>query len=309
MADGRSRFIEAERAIWSRYGIEPLEYRLRQPAGNEVRIQEVGTGPAVVFVHGATVAGTSWVVLADALEDDVRCILVDRPGCGLSDPVPGGPLTTASDFTRFAGRFVPDLLDSLELDEAPVACTSMGAFFGFRAAIAHPDRITRLVSYSWPMGSPMAKVPMMMRLGSPPPLKAVMKRMPVTARGVRMMLRQVGMVRAVETGTFDDDMVEWTVAIMAHTDTLASELDNNTFVSLRGANPELLFTDAELQCVDVPVLLLWGTEDTNAGVDQARAFAARLPDATLDIVEEAGHAPWIDQPARCAGATRDFLRS
>jgi pimeloyl-ACP methyl ester carboxylesterase len=55
------------------------------------------------------------------------------------------------------------------------------------------------------------------------------------------------------------------------------------------------------------VLLLWGEEDTNAGEPEARAFAARLPNATLEIVREAGHAPWIDELDFCAKKTRAFL--
>lgn len=300
-------FVAAERALWSKYGVTPTDRMLALPSGNRVRVQEIGEGPPVVFVHGAVVAGSSWVLLADALRHDFRCILVDRPGCGLSDPVPGGPLPTPAAFKAFAERLVPDVLDALDLERAAVACTSMGGFFGFRAAIAHPDRVSKLVEYSWPMGTPMAKVPMMMRLGSPRPFKAMMVRMPIRPSAVRMMLKQVGMKRAIESGSFDDDMIAWTMAVMRHTDTFASETDNNTFISLRGENPEFLFTDDELRRVDLPVLLLWGAEDTNGGRPEAEAFAARLPDVRLDVLDEAGHAPWIDELDHCADATRSFL--
>lgn len=110
-----STFVEAERSLWSRFGITPVDRRLRLRAGNEVRVQEVGDGPPVVFVHGAAVAGSSWVLLADALKDEFRCILVDRPGCGLSSPVPNGPLKTPMEFKRFAQGLIPDVLDSLEI--------------------------------------------------------------------------------------------------------------------------------------------------------------------------------------------------
>ena len=53
--------------------------------------------------------------------------------------------------------------------------------------------------------------------------------------------------------------------------------------------------------------MVWGEEDTNAGEPEAEAFAARLPDATLEIVREAGHAPWIDELDFCAAKTRAFL--
>ena len=308
MAKDLSTFVAVERALWSKFGITPSERRVTLPAGNEVRVQEVGDGPPVVFIHGAAVAGSSWVLLADALKDDFRCILVDRPGCGLSDPIPNGPLTTSAEFKRFAEELTPGILDGLDLDAAPLACTSMGGFFGFRAAIANPHRVTRLVEYSWAMGTPMAKVPLMMRLGSPAPLKAMMVRAPINATAVTMMLKQVGMKRAIESGTFDDDMLAWTVALLQHTGTFKSEADNNTFISLRGENPDVLFTDEELRGLHMPVLLVWGDEDINGGRREAETFAARLPNAILEIVHHAGHAPWIDEIELCAAATRNFLR-
>ena len=308
MAKDLSRFVAAEKALWSKFGITPSERRVKLPAGNEARVQEIGDGPPILFIHGVAVAGSSWVVLADALKDEFRCILVDRPGCGLSDQIPNGPLRSPAEFKRFAEDLAPGILDALELDRAALACTSMGGFFGFRAAIAHPHRFTKLVEYSWSMGTPMAKVPMMMRLGSSGPLKAMMVRMPINALAVKMMFKQVGMKRAIESGKFDDAMVAWSVAIMKHTGTFKSETDNNTFISLEGENPEFLFTDEELQGLNMPVLLLWGDEDTNGGEREAETFAARLPNATLEIVEEAGHAPWIDEIGFCAAKTRDFLR-
>jgi pimeloyl-ACP methyl ester carboxylesterase len=236
-----------------------------------------------------------------------RFILVDRPGCGLSDPIPNGPLKSPAEFKRFAEGLAPAILDGLELDAAPLACTSMGGFFGFRAAIANPHRVTKLVEYSWAMGTPMAKT-MMMRLGSPKLLKAMMVRLPINASAMKLMLKQVGIKRAIESGKFDDDMVAWTVAIMRHTRTFKSETDNNTFISLRGENPEFLFTEEELQRLHMPVLLLWGDEDSNGGRREAEAFAAQLPNAILEIVDRAGHAPWIDEIGFCAAKTRDFLR-
>jgi len=59
----------------------------------------------------------------------------------------------------------------------------------------------------------------------------------------------------------------------------------------------------------MPVLLLWGDEDSYGGEREAETFAARLPNATLEIVRQAGHAPWIDEIDFCAAKTREFLRS
>jgi pimeloyl-ACP methyl ester carboxylesterase len=94
------------------------ERRVKLPAGHEVRVQEIGEGAPIVLIHGAAVGGSSWVLLADALKDEFRCLLVDRPGCGLSPPIPNGPLTSPAEFKPFAEDLAPDPLDGLELDAA-----------------------------------------------------------------------------------------------------------------------------------------------------------------------------------------------
>jgi 2-hydroxy-6-oxonona-2,4-dienedioate hydrolase/4,5:9,10-diseco-3-hydroxy-5,9,17-trioxoandrosta-1(10),2-diene-4-oate hydrolase len=59
----------------------------------------------------------------------------------------------------------------------------------------------------------------------------------------------------------------------------------------------------------MPVLFLWGDEDPNGGTAVARSFVGRFPNAQLEIIPEAGHAPWIDDLGMCAERTREFLRS
>ena len=91
-----ARYREAEQWLWRHVGAAPTERTVEMRSGASVRVQELGDGPPFVLLHGGTMCGTSWCVLAAALEG-VRCILVDRPGCGLSDPAgrwTRGPSTT-----------------------------------------------------------------------------------------------------------------------------------------------------------------------------------------------------------------------
>ena len=105
MGKDLGRVRAAERRVWERLGITPVDRRVRLPSGGEVRVQEVGEGRPVVFLHGGSIAGTSWCDLAAGLRD-VRCILVDRPGCGFSDPIVDGPLRDLVSVQRFADRLV-----------------------------------------------------------------------------------------------------------------------------------------------------------------------------------------------------------
>jgi 2-hydroxy-6-oxonona-2,4-dienedioate hydrolase/4,5:9,10-diseco-3-hydroxy-5,9,17-trioxoandrosta-1(10),2-diene-4-oate hydrolase len=270
----------------------------------------VGDGDPVLFVHGASNSGTSWVDLIAALEG-FRCIALDRPGCGLSEPIATGPLRDINAIEAYADALVRDVLDALDLPSAQLVATSYGGYFAFRGAAAYPDRISRVVEFSWPMGAPMDKAGLFLRAGAIPGIRALSTRIPATRRTVRVMLRHIGLARAIETGKFNDDMIDWFVSVLRDTDTMQNELRSSPKVitPMRGLNPRMLLGSELLSRVTMPVLFLWGDEDPNGGEAVARSFAAGFPCAHLEVIPRAGHAPWIDELDLCAARTQGFLAS
>lgn len=308
MAWDIERYREAERRLWASVGATPTERFVTLATGERVRVQELGDGPPVVFIHGGAVAGTSWAHLAAALPD-FRCLLVDRPGCGLSDPVAGGRLRDLDAFQRYADGFLGRLLDALELERANVAATSLGGLFAFRGVAAVPGRVDRLVEYSWLMGAPVEGVPFSARLASLPGAQALAARVPMTRSMVKKALTQFGLGRAIESGKFDDDMLDWAHALLRETPTMRNEMASmpDVVTPIKGVNRDLLLTDQLLAKLTMPVLFLWGEGDPNGGAAVARDFAPRLPDAELVIVPDAEHSPWIDDLDFCVDHTRRFL--
>ena len=308
MARDVDRYLEAERRLWHHVGVTPTERHVTLASGGQVRVQEIGQGPPLVLIHGASIAGTSWATLAAGL-DGVRCVLVDRPGCGLSDPIVGGPLRDLGSLEAYADHLLGDLLDALDLDAAAVGATSYGGFFAFRGAAASPERVTRIVEYSWLVGAPSEGAPLTARIGAIPGLRALMTRLPMTRGMVARALRQFGLGRAIDSGAFDDHMLDWAHALLRHTDTLANDVQSSpqVFTPIRGQNRDLLLTDDLLAKVTMPVLFLWGEQDPNGGAAVARPFASRLPRSDLIIIPEAEHAPWLDELDICVSQTRSFL--
>jgi 2-hydroxy-6-oxonona-2,4-dienedioate hydrolase len=305
---GIERFRDAERRVWQAVGLTPKERRVRLRSGETVRVQEVGAGDPVLFVHGAANAGTSWSSLMAAL-DGFRCIALDRPGCGLSEPIAAGPLRDIAAIEAYADTLVGDVLDALELGTAHVVATSYGGYFAFRGAAAYPDRVGRLVEFSWPTGAPMDKAPLVLRVGAIPGMQAITTRVPATRRTVKAILRQIGLARALETGNFNDDMIDWFLSVLRDTDTMKNELRSSPKVitPIRGLDPRMLLPSELLSRVTMPVLFLWGDEDPNGGEAVARSFVTRFPRAQLEVIPGAGHAPWIDELDLCAGRTQAFL--
>jgi pimeloyl-ACP methyl ester carboxylesterase len=49
--------------------------------------------------------------------------------------------------------------------------------------------------------------------------------------------------------------------------------------------------------IQVPTLVLWGESDHVVSKEHGRAYAAAIPNARFETVAEAGHLPWLEQPA------------
>ena len=60
--------------------------------------------------------------------------------------------------------------------------------------------------------------------------------------------------------------------------------------------------------VRTPTLVVHGTHDSGVPVAYAKAAAKALPDATLLVVDGAGHWVQRDRPERVTPAVREFLR-
>jgi pimeloyl-ACP methyl ester carboxylesterase len=303
------RFRRHEQALWASVGVTPSERRVRlERTGCTVRVQESGRGPALLlFVHGAANGGSSWADLVARL-DGFRCVLLDRPGCALSDPLPA-PLRRIEDIEVYADGLIADLLDALDRERAHVVATSYGGYFALRGAAAHPDRFDRIVELGWTIGAPMAKVPPVMRVMAVPGVGRLSGLIPRNERVVRRILRQVGLGRALESGAFTPAALDWFTSVLRDTPTMRNELKGTPRVILPigGMNERVLLPATLRARIAAPTLFLWGEDDPNGGATIARDFVAPFPDARLELLADAGHSPWIDEPDRVAAAMTSFL--
>jgi pimeloyl-ACP methyl ester carboxylesterase len=70
----QARYRAADRVLWSSVGASATERFLDLPkTGMRLRIQELGAGPPIVFIHGENTSGASWATLVAELPDLERC--------------------------------------------------------------------------------------------------------------------------------------------------------------------------------------------------------------------------------------------
>lgn len=305
-ATDTARYRAAERRLWASLGRDPTERSLWiARLGITVRVQEVGDGPPVLFIHGANTSGASWAGLAARL-DGFRCILLDRPGTGLSDTLVGH--IDAARLPAFAEALVLDLLDALGLGTADLVGASFGGYVALRAAAAHPERVGRVVLVGWPAGTPADPLPRFMWAMTLPVLGRLAAALPPTGWTVRESFRWIGHGPSLAADRITPEDLDCYLALLRDTDTRRSELAlGRALVSPVGGLDRILLPDALLASIAAPTLLVWGSNDPFGGEATARRLATRLPTATLDLLDGAGHAPWLDAPDRVAGAISAFL--
>lgn len=306
MADEK-RYREAERRLWDSLGVDPAEHRLHLRRNDvDVRVQEVGDGPPVVFVHGASNSGSSWSGLAARLPQ-FRCILVDRPGCGLSAPL--GRTLDVELLREHAETLVIDVLDALELQSADLVATSFGGYTAMRTAAAHPQRVRRVVHFGWLVGAPVARLSPFMRLAGVRWLAHLGTAMKPNERMIRSMLTRIGLRNALATGAMSQVHIDAFLALMRDTDTMRNELRTGAgrFLSFRGLDERLILPDSLLESITQPVYFLWGEDDPFGGADVAAQVVDRIPNAELELMPGAGHAVWMDDAAHAAHVTARFF--
>ena len=294
-------FAAAERRLFAHYGVTARRRSVRLADPDlSVTIHESGAGGPVVFVHGSGMSGATWAPLLAELPDR-RALLLDLPGFGSSDPYTysGRPLR------RHAVAQLESLLDALGLERAALVGTSLGALWALSLALECPQRVRSVVALGMPaVALPGLRSDPFFRLLTTPGIGRAVAHAPApkTVRATRKGMAAVLGERALDrTPDAYFELVRLGMARPGWGDAMRSHLA----LAMRAGRvrPENVFNDAELRSIAMPVQLIWGDRDVYGAPSIGRAAVQQLPDARLEVLE-GGHAPFLDDPERCAQLIR-----
>lgn len=298
------RYRHAELKIWNHYGLEPTErfIDLEAPAVR-LRVLEVGSGTPVLFVHG-TVGIGAWPALIDQLKG-VRCLVLERPGWGLSSPID----FSGHEYKRVTANLLASALDALGIDRAAVVSGSIGNIWALGLAAAHPSRVDRVALIGGSPLVPEVSPPRIIRMIASP-IGALMVRLPPKRRIELAQMRQNGHGASLADGRIPDAFIDWRLAMGRETQSMRHERDMvRSILSRDGWRPGLTFDDHELAAITQRTLYVWGTADPVGSADVWRRVVSALPAGELRLVEGAGHTPWLDAPSPVGDELRRFLES
>lgn len=275
--------------------------RVLRIGGREVFVVDEGAGETLLLLHGFPTSSHDWARVWDGLGAGRRLVAFDLPGFGFS----AKPADYSYSLFEQADA-VEGVLVELGVERAAVFAHDMGTSIltellaRRRASLLH-FAIDRVILMNGSVHAELARLTASQRLLKRRWLGPLYARL-ASAAAYRWQLRKIlGRPRALSDAELDDQF---------------------SLIQLAGGQhrlPRIMGYYAErlrfrqrwigaLEALDIPALVLWGRRDPVAVPAIAEALAGETPDATLVWMEDLGHYPQLEDPARVVAEVTRFLR-
>ncbi|HEY1297711.1 MAG TPA: alpha/beta fold hydrolase [Chloroflexota bacterium] len=250
-----------------------------QDGAFEVELQEAGSGPDLVWLHGES--GPSWTGFHDALAQQRRVLAPSHPGFGGSTG--GDKLDDIHD----AIYFYLDLLDALELRQLALVGHGLGGMFAAELAAVQPERFSHLVLID-PFGLWLPEVPTLDYFVLPP------------AELAEALYRDRESPAAQAVARAPEGQEALIAYMLDRAQSMAAAARYLWPLPDRGLSKRL-------HRVAAPTLIVWGQSDKVVPPAYASEWQRRIEGSRLVIREDAGHLPHVEQPDAVAELTSNFL--
>lgn len=244
--------------------------------GVRTHLLKGGRGQPVLVLH-PEFGANMWAPYHDALAAHFQVLAPDHLGFGESERP-----EWLDGIDDIVFHYL-DLLDLLQIERLSIVGTSVGGWIAAAFAVAHPERVERLVLAA-PAGIKVDGVPRYDVFANP---------FEVTLQHLFHDPSRAAQILPTEYGA------EVIVRVYHELTTLA-RLAWNPYLY----DPKL---QQRLPRVQAPTLLVWGENDTVLPVPHGEAFAALLPSATLKLLPACGHMVPLEQGEAFARLAVDFL--
>jgi pimeloyl-ACP methyl ester carboxylesterase len=266
---------------------------------------KMGSGPALLLLHGLGGDSTTWDRVLPALAQHYTVIAPDLLGHGHSDK-------PRADYSLGGyANGMRDLLSILGVQRATVIGHSFGGGVAMQFAYQYPERCERVVLVG--SGGLGREVSSVLRLLSLPGSGFVLGALAATP------LRQIAeSVTRFASWVPGSDRVVPALRdgpeLLDGFDALSDPDSRSAFLhvlraAVDPAGQVVTMLDRSYLASAVPILLVWGDEDPVIPVAHAHRGAQALPGSRLVILAGAGHFPHRDRPAAFVKAVEEFVGS
>ena len=268
--------------------------------GHRVAYRCAGSGPVIVLVHGITSTSATWERVMPYLAERFTVIAPDLLGHGESAKPRG-------DYSLGAyASGVRDILVALGHDRATFVGHSLGGGIAMQLAYQFPERCERLVLVS--SGGLGRELSFLLRAAALPGSEVVLPflasaRLMDAGRALGRGLERLGL----KAGTDIAEMARGHASLSDRDARAAFVHTLRTMVDPGGQRVNA--RDRLYLAENVPFLLIWGARDSVIPVEHGYAAHELVKSSRLEVFEEAGHFPQLDEPQRFLAVLGEFMET
>jgi pimeloyl-ACP methyl ester carboxylesterase len=252
-----------------------------ESAGAKIYFESQGSGEAILFAHGAGGNAGIWFEQVAAFSDRYQCIAFDHRTFARSpaDPATITPVQFRDDALA--------VLDAAGVSEAHVVAQSMGGWTALRMLLDVPERVRSVTLSGTPGG-----------LENRQPTESARNLTANDDRGTS------GVMATMSKATAKDPVrMQLYQAINAFNTEF-------TMTSLKGLGGEEFIIKQEMVAdAAKPVLFIAGDEDPLFPAELLSSYVPWFPDAAIEVVKDAGHSPYFEQPQVFNALLADFIEN
>jgi pimeloyl-ACP methyl ester carboxylesterase len=266
----------------------------------EIEYTDTGSGPVVVFVHGAYVTGALWQDVVDRLSGSHRCIAPTWPFGAQAEPVGAG----VDLGVRSSGRRIVGLLEALDLSDVTLVANDTGGGIVLAAlgdSMLNWDRVSKLVFTncdSFEHFPPKSFAPLVRLCALNRAVGAIVLKGLTTAPGMKRFTLAVtrhGIDAERKPAIFGGFLTS--AAVRREAARFTADLKPSYTLAAVNA----------LKRWDKPVLLAWGTSDELFPLSHAQRLAETFPNAVVRTIEDSSTYVMLDRPDETAEVIRQFV--
>jgi pimeloyl-ACP methyl ester carboxylesterase len=259
-----------------------------------------GQGPAVVLIHGVAGRASQWDGVAELLAETHTVIAPDLLGHGDSAK-PRGDYSLGAHASG-----IRDLLVGLGIGRASVVGHSLGGGIAMQFAYQFPERCERLVLVS--SGGLGEEVHFLLRAATLPGSEFVLPLLahPRVLDIASVIPRTLGRI-GLRTRP---DLTEMARGYQSLANPEARSAFIHTLRAVIDPTGQRINASDRLYLASMmPTLIIWGRRDRIIPVEHARPTHEGMPGSDLELFDEAGHFPHLDDPLRFARTLEAFVHT
>ena len=280
--------------------LKELEVQYLTIHGHKRAFVKAGSGPALLLLHGLGCDHTTWLPVIAALSRRYTVIAPDLLGHGKSDK-------PRADYS--VGGYangMRDLLTVLGIDKATVVGHSFGGGVAMQFAYQFPERTERMILVA--PGGIGREVTPAIRAISLPGFQTLMgvATIPGLLQAMKLALRGLS-ATGVSHARDLDEVAEIVQHLSDRKARAAITHVVRAVVDWRGQ--VVTMADRAYLTHAMPMCVIWGTDDAVIPVSHAQLASRMAPEATVEVIRNAGHFPHKDHPQRFVKVLNDFIRT